>query len=74
MLDYRRELMKVYKNQIGICLTNLRNLKNKTDSSSLSDIEHNKIILGINVKKLAALRRDHPDISGPRCRQLCLVL
>jgi len=72
--DYRRELLRIYKSDIGVCLTNLRELKGKTDSLSKSDREASCVILGVNIRRLANFRKENPDITGPRCKQLSLAL
>jgi len=72
--DYRRELLRIYKTEVGTCLTNLRELKGKTDPRSKSDGNAYRAILGVNVRRLAHFRKENPDITGPRCKQLSLAL
>jgi hypothetical protein len=72
--DFRRAMMVLCKNKIGECLSNLKSLKGKTDTESNIDRAYQRAILGANVKHLARFKKENPDITGPRARQLSLVL
>ena len=72
--DYRRALLEVYKLQVGECLTKLKNLKGKDDVFSSNERRLTTIRLSTNVKRVAFIKKNNPDITGPRARQLEMAL